>query len=210
MPHVSAVYEDALQELRQRYPWPFDCPKRSFDGHGWFTDQNRRYLADNIDEFTNVIVELGSWLGLSSRFLLDTAPDATLICVDHWRGSDHPDCKAMKTEEVAKRIPTLFEQFLRNMWNYRERLIPVRAVTIDGMREIAALGIQPDLVYLDADHSYEGTRAEVDAILELFPHARLVGDDYSNFAGVKKAVDEVAAETGRVLKFDWNAWQLNP
>jgi len=67
-----------------------------------------------------------------------------------------------------------------------------------------------DLVFLDADHSYEGVRADIAAWL---PKVRkggwIGGHDYDNgepgydFSGVRKAVDEAFGDVETDANFTW-------
>jgi hypothetical protein len=41
-------------------------------------------LAELLSSQTRCVLELGSWLGSSTRFIADHAPNAVIICVDLW------------------------------------------------------------------------------------------------------------------------------
>ena len=60
--------------------------------------------------------------------------------------------------------------------------------TLDGLRTVAQFGIEPDVIYIDAEHSYRAVTSELELAYELFPTARLVGDDF-DWRGVRDAVD---------------------
>lgn len=49
------------------------------------------------------------------------------------------------------------------------------------------MGIVPDAIYIDANHTYKDVKSEIDLSLKLFPNVILFGDDI-NWSGVKKAV----------------------
>jgi hypothetical protein len=152
-----------------------------------------------------VIVELGAWLGLSTRFLAATAPRATIVSIDHWHGSpEHHQDPALQ-----HLLPTLYESFLVNCWDRRERIIPLRMGTIEGLREIARFKLKPDLIYIDADHSFEAVQDDLATASRLFPTAALVGDDW-DWEGVRRAVEKFAERTGRTLDVEGNAWGFAP
>ena len=159
-----------------------------------------------IGEDTKVILELGSWLGKSTRFLLDAAPKATVIAVDHWKGtlqimSDAP--------EQGRKFPILYDQFLSNCWEYKDRLIPVKNNTVEAMGEVYNLGIRPDLVYVDASHDYDSAIADLTEAVKLFPNAVFVGDDFStNWKGVMCAVWETALKLRSPVMVLSHAWIL--
>src|SRR5438105_1397650 len=72
-----------LQRLQHRHPWPRGCPAepclRGWDGGG--RDLIPAALAGVARP---LILEVGSFLGLSARTWLDALPDATIVCVDPW------------------------------------------------------------------------------------------------------------------------------
>lgn len=195
-----------LAELRRRYPWPDTMPDVQPDDHSWFQQCNARLLRRFLGPQTELIVELGSWLGCSARFMLKAAPNATLICIDHWKGS--PRHQQSCRNAVKDKLPRLYETFLRNMWPWRQRVVPLRADTADGMRELAGIGLTPDLVYVDANHDYQNVLADVGTALELFPSAQVAGDDWIYFDGVRRAVGELARARGLRIVREENAWAL--
>lgn len=61
-----------------------------------------------------------------------------------------------------------------------------------------------DFVFIDADHSYEGARNDIEAWWpKVCPGGWLCGHDYGKeFEGVKRAVDEFVARVGGALELD--------
>lgn len=140
-----------------------------------------------------VAVELGSWVGHSAlaicKGIEEMFSEYTLHCVDNWQG----ESTAQKTFAGQMDIRSRFFETVGN-----------RATDLGGNR-ILAWSMQTDaaakcwshgdidLIYIDADHSYKGCLADIEAWL---PHVReggfIVGHDYSShFPGVKQAVHEV-------------------
>jgi hypothetical protein len=163
-----------LDELRTRYPWPDKRPDVVEDWTGWFYADNRHLLRQLLTDQTKVVVELGSLCGLSSRFLAETAPNATIICIDHWKGS----AEHQGREGWDQRLRELYPRFLRNLWPWRDRVIPMRTTTLAGMQEIVDLKIAPELLYVDAAHDTKSVQDDVSAALSLFAEADIVGDDW--------------------------------
>jgi hypothetical protein len=83
----------------------------------------------------------------------------------------------------------------------------LRAETVEGLRRIAEAGLEPDLVYVDADHSFEHVVADLQAAMDLFPKAAIVGDDW-DWEGVHTAIETLAKQ--RDFKYDVHktAWQI--
>ncbi len=198
---------DRLSELRERYPWPDRMPNVPPDDHGWFHPCNARVLSRLLGPRTRLVVELGSWLGKSSRFIVQQAPRATLVAIDHWLGS--AEHRRAGRADVCQRLPRLYETFLRNCWPWRGRIVPMRATTVAGMQELAALGLAPEAIYVDAGHAVDDVLADLRTAIALFPGARLAGDDYVAFPGVGEAVRRMASIHRMCVEVDGNAWMLH-
>lgn len=171
---IQGAGVNGLDELRRRYPWPDTRPDVIEDWTGWFYENNREMLRRFLTDQTRVVIELGSLCGLSSRFLAETAPCAAIICIDHWNGS----AEHQGREGWDERLRELYPRFLRNLWPWRDRVIPMRTTTLGGMQEIVDLGVTPDLIYVDAGHDTKSVQDDVSAALSLFPKADIVGDDW--------------------------------
>jgi hypothetical protein len=171
--------EAGLAELRKTYPWPDQRPRKpDAKPHGWFSGDNQKALAKLLTPDTKIVVELGSWFGLSAQFIARHAPKATIICIDHWKGSaEHhrrPDWKEL--------LPKLYDGFLSNLWQYRDRVIPFKTSTLHGMTKLFNLGVIPDLVYVDAAHDEQSVEADIKTALRYFPNAEILGDDWMHFS----------------------------
>ena len=199
-----------IAQLRKQYPWTDESPKGIIfpEVEGWLADGAYHALKASLSDQTKVVVELGSWLGLSTRHIADCAPNAQVIAVDHFKGSD----EHRKEARLASHLSTLFEAFQAKCWNYRHQILPLRASTIEGMRLIAEAGIEPDLIYVDASHDYESVKADLKMAWTFFPKAVLVGDDFADHS-VRRAVDELARDfhvQPEAIGQSWPAWRLKP
>lgn len=196
-----------IRELQSLYPWPrYKPPVPIPEEAGWLADGSREALAAVLTDHTKIVVELGAWLGLSTRYIADRAPNATIITIDHWKGSEEHQRKP----EWNRLLPNLYETFLNLSWEFRDRIIPIRQRTLEGLRIVAEIGIQPDVVFFDADHAYEAVSADLQLARELFPKATFVGDDYDD-PGVEQAVGELASRHKQVVSAygtRWRAWHL--
>jgi predicted O-methyltransferase YrrM len=138
-----------------------------------------------------VCVELGTWQGASAIPVARAIRrwGGTLFCVDTWAG----DVRQPNT--VGESAPWMLVSCARNIMEAgvgaNVRLIPATT------REAAARWTQPiDYLYIDADHSYEGVRADLRAwVPHVKPGGLILGDDYGHhlFPGVRQAWDEFEA-----------------
>jgi hypothetical protein len=205
-PAQAKVGDDnpALTEFARRHAWPSERPKvPPFPQRDWLASGTQAMLSDSVTPATRLIVEVGSWVGRSTRYLANLAPRATIIAVDHWQGSP----EHQEDPELAAALPRLHETFLSECWDYRNQIIPLKADSVEGLKRIADAGLQPDLVYLDGDHSFESVLGDVRAALDLFPTAAIVGDDW-NWEGVRTAVQNVVADSGLRCESHGPGWRI--
>ena len=102
----------------------------------------------------------------------------------------------------------MWETFLVNCWEFKERLYPIREYTNKGLDILNMLGIDVDLVYIDASHGYEDVLDDINKSLKYFPNAIIMGDDW-NWGSVQRAVKEVAQENNFDIEVDLNCWKYN-
>ena len=167
---------------------------------------------------TNEVIELGSWLGKSTRFISDRAPNAVVYAVDIWSNEfsladDHyHDVTSSETGTGKSRSAqvdtnaeilheqSLYETFLKTNWDYRHGkrknggtggILPVRTTTLEGLDKLKKYGVTPSVVYIDADHHYEPAYKDIEKAVVNFPDAVVVGDDW-DYEPVRRAARELA------------------
>ena len=123
------------------------------------------------------IVEIGSYLGRSTRALLDNTR-GFVVAVDDWHGP--------REIEIPNRH-TLYERFLANTRDCRN-LVIVKA----DHRELPEPEFAPDFVFLDGAHEYEAVKQDIQTWLpRIAAGGMLCGHDYNWCNGVNQAVDEL-------------------
>src|SRR5436190_126076 len=185
-----------IEDLKKAFPFPAAEPDVPASDHGWFGPENERLLKGALSPGIKVVLELGSWLGKSTRFIAGAAPSAVVVSIDHWYGS----AEHKVNQKLKAVLPVLYETFLKNCWLIRDRIVPLRSSTVPGMRLVRDYGVSPDLVYVDASHDYQSVRADILVSKELFPDAALCGDDFT-WPGVRQAVEELVDAS-----IDGNVW----
>jgi predicted O-methyltransferase YrrM len=142
----------------------------------WFTGKIPFWLdafdrAGLVDGEVNVL-EIGSWEGLSSLFILETFPHARITCVDAWEGSRGVVGEGYQIELGVE------ERFDQNLEKHRGRLSKRRQTSLKYFAS-SEKGEQFDLIYVDGSH--HGDDVAVDA-LECFARLKVGGvmifDDY--------------------------------
>lgn len=177
------------------------------DPHGWWSSGVARLFAKYLSPVTRLVVELGTWQGLSARKILAAAPNASLITIDHFQGSAEHSANPL----TAAMLPGLRERCQANLYDLRERVHIVQDVTVAGLARVAAAGLgdKVDLVYIDASHDTVSVLADIGAAREACPGAVLVGDDWL-WPSVRVAVEQFARSEGLQVESDENGWCLPP
>jgi len=178
--------------------------------HGWFGHGNKEEIDRVLkSKKVKVVCELGSWYGKSAEYMVTKRKDLFLICVDLWSADDiikgNQVIKNQKYIDMLKEHP-LYSTFLANLWNYKERVMPLKMSTMKALSEIHKMGIKPDAIYIDANHTYKDVKDEIELSMKLFPKAILFGDDI-NWPGVKRAVLECASKYKFKVIKNRNCWR---
>lgn len=177
-----------------------------FDPQGWYGNKKpiKRLITENG---VQVIVEVGCWLGASTRHMAECLPkNGKVYAVDHWLGSaEHQPGAACTREDLSK----LYEQFLSNVIHKKltHKIIPIRMASVDA--EKALSDVKPDLIYIDASHE---TEAVYQDLTIWFPHVQghgiLCGDDWA-WPSVRKAVERFAEEKQLAIEAKGSFWLLS-
>ena len=180
-----------MNKLQEQFKFPVKKPDVPYNLHGWLGEGNQLLLKKYLNYETKLVIEFGSWLGLSADFILQNSNNkCKIICVDTWEG----DQSIKKTSKFDKQLKTLHDTFLSNMWKWKDRVTPVKMDGRKAMKLISELGIKPDLIYLDMDHSYESAKGDLIELIKYFPDTLILGDDILYWKGVAQAVKEIMKE----------------
>lgn len=171
--------------------------------HGWFT--NEKQLKSLLDKYNSqVIVEVGSWLGLSTSFLAKNTT-GKVYAVDTWLGSEEHHT----FPEYANKLPTLYQQFLSNMIHLSlcNKVIPIRMTSLEAA---TTLDVLPDLVYIDAAHDEESVFNDIKAWYQkLKINGIMCGDDWGHIP-VQTAVKRAASLFNQNITSSAEFWCFDP
>lgn len=172
-----------------------------FDSHGWFG--NGPQLKKCLDEVNpTTVVEVGSWLGCSTRFIAATLSErGKLYAVDTWRGSPEEE-----VHQKDPRLPILYQLFLSNtvQAGFAHTIVPIRMKSVEAAN---ALNVKADLIYLDGAHD---TNSVYEDIINWYPHLNeggiMCGDDWL-WDTVRVAVEIGAQIYGKKIYAEGNFWR---
>lgn len=160
------------------------------------------WLAE-MGSVSHRVVEIGSWMGRSTRALADNCP-GTVLVVDTWSGSG-------EHKEMLKRQNRnwLHAQFLANISGLTN-LTAMRMSSTSAASQLLSQNVAPfDMVFIDGSHEYRDVKADILAWKQLLaPKGIICGHDYDwdgnqTWLGVKQAVDELLGGVSRAVGSIW-------
>ncbi len=183
-----------------------------FDDQGWYA--NEFYLGKLIcRRRAKVVIELGSWLGKSTRDIAKKLPeDGIVYAVDHWFCP--PYDQAIPRYYLHLDTNHCYQQFLSNVIhaNLTHKIIPLRMSVQAAAEEIIRRGIKPDIIYLDATHHEPDVYEDIQTYFPLVKgHGILCGDDwawYDETGSVENAVRRFAKENNLKIRARDQFWSL--
>jgi predicted O-methyltransferase YrrM len=139
---------------------------------GFFHKDTQKLLASLVEN-TDIVLELGTFVGTSTRFLADRVKH--VYTIDHFQGSKDHDKDWLK-----ETFPQgLYHAFVQNIpRDLREKITVYKDETIWGMHYFCKDGLRPDLIFIDASHEYEDVKSDLEVALEFFPASTIVMDDF--------------------------------
>lgn len=156
------------------------------------------------------VVEIGSFSGNSAKAVVAAVNgQCEMWCVDTWRGTTN-DTSGKFVDTLVRESgnpEVMFEIFKQNVGDLLgHEILAVHATSLDAASRWEAGKL--DLVFIDADHSYEAVRADIQAwIRHVRPGGIIAGHDYGGeprFPGVKKAVEELLPDHSVINRVWWH------
>lgn len=162
---------------------------------------------------TGHAAEIGVLVGTLSGRILKARPGVRLLMIDNWEVEAAQPEAYKATRDVHAHHDRARVRLHEKAARAVAAAYPGRATVIKDHSDAAARRIADgslDLVFIDADHSYDGCRADIRAWYpKIKPGGWIGGHDYENpdpsFAfGVTQAVDDWAWSSGRPIETDLN------
>lgn len=171
------VRKKIIQKLDNvRFKYTYDCiPGEMLRGE-------LNWLFETAQQMGS-IVEVGSWKGRSTHALLSGCR-GTVHAVDHFLGCETAAGKCTRENAVLENV---FQEFQKNV-GYLKNLKIHKMSSIEAAKNFEDKSI--DMIFIDADHSYESLKADIEAWLPKVKRL-ICGHDYSESTpGVERAVRE--------------------
>ncbi len=166
---------------------------------GWMRPTELLWLAQR-SQHAQVVFEIGSYLGRSTRALCDHCP-GIVYSIDPYPGYTYYNDGSIEypCHELERK------KFYENLHDHLKtgKLVHYRTKFRDFPKDILA-----DFIFIDGDHRYDAVKEDIwTAIYSCKEGGIISGHDYavSNWPGVKQAVDE----TFESVKFKDTIWWVN-
>lgn len=156
------------------------------------------------------IAEIGCWIGDTTKRLVEAYGDRIggYVCVDNFKGCPNDHLGAIASKFGGKSIESEFFHNCKSLSGpgKANKVDLVVGESVETAVHFKDVGIHAfDIVFIDADHSYENTLADIRAWLPLVREGGYIcGHDFGTkqFPGVDKAVREMFGDNFRVLHYD--------
>lgn len=179
-----------------------DIQKSQFS-NDWFT-LNIPYWDEVFDKYdfkTKPIkaLEIGSWEGMSSLYILKTLPKATLISVDTWQGADeHQGLSVLQTIE---------SNFDKNIEVYRDRSKKFKGTSFNFFNE-HPIKESFDLIYIDGSHHTDDVIVDAIKGFELLKVGGImIFDDYI-WGYYSRPIDNPAGAINAFLRLKEGTYEI--
>lgn len=136
-----------------------------------------------------LVIEVGSFVGESAIFMArQMVSGGVILCIDTWyAGFDHYKGAPEKIQNHFGR-PDFYYKFIANVLanDCQDIILPFAMDSRNAARVLKWMGIQADLIYVDASHEQADVLEDLEAYWELVkPGGLLMADDISgHFPGV--------------------------
>lgn len=213
----------SIGRLAEHYPWP---DITGIAGYRFALDGGGRHLVTEAIAANNcaVLLEIGSFLNGSALQWLEGSAALTVVGIDPWDFDAAASIRRYREASYAKAlfaaIPDIdgfiaslerhgtLKSALANVAGHRDRYIPVRGKSPDVLPELKALGLVPDIAYIDATKH----REDLDTVHSLWPDAILCGDEWTwapeQGFPLRQAVMAFAADKGFKIEAERSTWIL--
>jgi Methyltransferase domain len=187
----------------------FDSLKNSLEiSNDWFSPHIPFWLSI-IDEFDlnrkNIkALEIGSWEGLSSFFILSAMPNSHLTCVDTWDGGDEHKNGTHNSIDVLNKIENRFDA---NLTAFTKRLSKYKGTSYSFFDKYAVKDFY-DFIYVDGSHYCDDVNIDAIKCFEMLKIGGvMIFDDYF-WRYYPKAIDNPAAPINLFLRLKHGSFKI--
>jgi len=202
-------HRKAIQNTYSKEEYSYRANKEKLRlSNDWFTG-NIPFWLSVIDEYALrnkelKALEIGSWEGLSSHFILSSLAKAHLTCVDTWEGADEHKDGTYASKEVLSQIEKNFDE---NLMPYKERLAKYKGTSFSFFLNNPNRCVY-DFIYVDGSHHCDDVMIDAVKCFEMLKIGGImVFDDYL-WQHYTKAADNPATAINLFLRLKKNSYRI--
>ena len=143
-------------------------------------------LISNVKNDSIKMIEVGSYAGESADIFASQDKVKEIWCIDPWLSGYDDGDEASHTD--FNEVEAAFDKV---MTKHSPKIHKFKG-TLQQFCDVHKDDFAPDLVYIDANHTYEGCRTDIETAMNAWKHPYyMAGHDYANWCpGVMQAVNE--------------------
>lgn len=147
-----------------------------------------------------VVLEIGSDIGDTANFLLDSNPELQLYSVDPYENYIDWNGKPLNERE------TMYNNLMNRLNGYSNRFTQVRKTSDDAANDFQDEIF--DVVFIDGLHTYDQLSKDCENYYsKVKPGGIFAGHDFTAIEGVNRAAKEFAAKVGKeILTTECDVW----
>lgn len=150
------------------------------------------------------VLEIGSWEGLSSFFLLHTLNNSTLTCVDTWEGADEHKSLDMTTQEALDDIESAFDS---NLSRFKDRLTKYKGKSYSYYHDNPYRN-KYDFIYVDGSHRADDVVIDAIKCFELLKVGGIIIFDDYLWRYYPRAIDNPAIAINAFLRIKKGSYKV--
>ena len=175
------------QRIAPKGLWAILNVSRALEIFGWMEPEELEWLGFEASRHS-VIVEIGSYMGRSTRVLADNTA-GVVYAVDNWEGPREIDTPIHKPEEILG-------GFRKNMDDviHAGRVLPIKMESLRAaMAWKSSVRLpQPDMVFIDGSHDKQSVVDDLTAWSGILKRGGLLCGHDAQWEGVKQALRDLA------------------
>lgn len=181
--------------LADRWNKPDVCIKDAQAIEGFMSDFELEWLAIQATKY-KTIVEVGSWLGKSTRALCNNIKTGNVYAIDTWNGSIGEQNNFHQSAKWAEGDWAMYTFLMNNYVHVASGcLLPLRVSSRIGAALLKNKNVRLQMVFIDAGHTKEEVAADIRYWMPLIEEGGIIcGHDYyfdGAWPGVREAVNEL-------------------
>ena len=190
--------------------------KNRFLSHAAELSLSNDWFSDNIPFWLSVFdqyglrsrevnaLEIGSWEGLSSFFILSSLPMAQLKCVDTWEGADEHKSGFAATQKILGEIEHKFDS---NLERFKHRLTKYKGTSFSYFANHGGRSLY-DFIYVDGSHYCDDVMVDAIKCFEMLKVGGImVFDDYF-WRYYQRACDNPIAAVNLFLRMKRGSYKI--